>query len=112
MYSYILIFVHTFKRMLPETRYKSVRYFEQGHSPSSAIELDRLSMEIEFPYHKDLEIDMSDRSLNPWTRDVYYLHRKWRESHLEKGNGEHMFLEKIIDNYNRVNNHIGGKVYL
>ena len=62
----------------------------------------------------DLEILKSNRSLNPWSRDIYYLHRKWRETNLGKGNGEEMFkkLEQIIHDYNTNNNQQGGRAYL
>ena len=106
---------HSFKRISPETKEKFTQYFEQGHSPATAREIHQLNIEMEF--HGDeyyLEILKSNRSLNPWSRDIYYLHRKWRETNLGKGNGGEMFkkLEQIIHDYNTNNNQQGGRAYL
>lgn len=68
-------------------------YFEQGHSPASARDIYLLTLEIDnkhLPPNK-LELLKSNRSTNPWSRDIYHLFRKWRYHNFSKCNGDDMF---------------------
>ena len=89
-------------------------YFEQGHSPSSALHLHHLNLAIEYD-GRDRELDfvLADRSSNPMYSDVYYTYKKWKVKHGEP-NGEKMFekLEKVIQDYNEKHKSQGGKAHL
>lgn len=69
-------------------------YFEQGHSPSSALHLHRLNLAIELDDEQgELEYVSADRSLNPQYGDVYHLYSKWRiENHGDR-NGDATFVK-------------------
>ena len=54
-------------------------YYEQGHSPSSALHLHQLNMSVRYDGREgELELARADRSINPQYGDVFYLYRKWR----------------------------------
>ena len=54
-------------------------YYEQGHSPSSALHLHQLNMSVRYDGREgQLELARADRFINPQYGDVFYLYRKWR----------------------------------
>ena len=104
-----------FRPISQETKDQFYKYFEQGHSPSSAIHHHSLNLAIEYQgKDQDYEIAHADRSINPLPKDVYYLYKKWRvEKHGEE-NGEGMFsqLEKLVSDYNMENEQEGGRAFI
>lgn len=90
-------------------------YFEQGHSPSSALHLHHLNLAIEYDGRdKELDLVLADRSLNPIYSDIYYTYKKWRVNQHGEANGEKMFvkLEEVIKDYNELHKLQGGKAQL
>lgn len=105
----------SFRPISKETINQMHTYFEQGHSPSSALHLHHLNLAIEHD-SKDGELDLvlADRSLNPIYSDIYYIYKKWRIKQHGEPNGEKMFerLAEVIKDYNDRHNSQGGKALL
>lgn len=79
-------------------------YFEQGHSPSSALYSHHLNLAIQYDGRdSDLDCILADRSSNPMYSDVYYLYKKWRKKQHGEPNGERMFdqLAEAVQQYNK-----------
>ena len=90
-------------------------YFEQGHSPSSALHLHHFNLAIEYDGREsELDLILADRSLNPIYSDIYYTYKKWRMKQHGEPNGERMFekLEEVVRVYNEQHNSKGGKAHL
>ena len=90
-------------------------YYEQGHSPSSALHLHQLNMSLRYDDREgELELARADRSINPQYGDVFYLYRKWRIKKHGERNGDAMFgkLEAVINEYNTQYGPEGGKAFL
>ncbi len=105
----------SFRPISDNTKDQFYHYFDQGHSPSTAMHYHSLNLSIEYEGRDNLyEIAHADRSINPLPRDIYHLYNKWRETRHGKENGEGMFsqLEKLIEIYNKENEHDGGRAYL
>ena len=96
----------SFRPISEDTKEKFETYFDQGHSPSSALHLHQLNLvAMHEGNEKELEKYRADRSTNPMYKDVYYLFKKWRLKNHGKENGKEMFqkLQEIIDTYNKEN---------
>ena len=89
-------------------------YFEQGHSPSSALHLHHLNLAVEHGEDSKLDQMLADRSVNPLYSDVYYAYKNWRVKQHGEPNGERMFvkLEEAIKEYNNKHTTDGGRAYL
>ncbi len=105
----------SFRPISSETMEQFHTYFEQGHSPSSAIHRHSLNLAIQYEGRdQEYEIAHADRSINPLPQDVYYLHQKWRSEKHGKENGEGMFtqLKHMIEDYNKEHGECGGRAFL
>lgn len=102
----------SFRPVSEETKLRFFSYFDQGHSPGSAKHLHSLNLAME--HEGNVEQVSADRSINPLSRDVYYMFEKWREKKHGKDNGESMFelLEKKICTYNESYSKEGGRAYI
>ena len=79
----------SFRPIDPDTVTKFHSYFDQGHSPSSALHLHWLNLAIE--HNDELEYVRADRSFSLQYGDIFYLYRKWRIKNHGEQNGEPMF---------------------
>ena len=105
----------SFRPLSAETITKIHSYFNQGHSPSSALHLHNLNLAITFDNKNgELQKARADRSMNPLYKDVYYLHKKWRVKNHGEPNGKRMFemLEEMVKTYNQNHRHKGGTAFL
>ena len=105
----------SFRPISEDTKEKFENYFDQGHSPSSALHLHQLNLVVMHEGNeKELEKCRADRSTNPMYKDVYYLFKKWRLKNHGKENGKEMFqkLQEIVDTYNKDNGDEGGRAFL
>ena len=102
----------SFRPISQDTVEKFHLYFDQGHSPSSALHLHQLNLAIK--HDEDLEYAKADRSLNPQYSDVFYLYKKWRIKNHGEQNGEVMFekLDVMIQQYNKEFGSEGGRAFL
>ena len=104
----------SFRPLSSETVRKLHSYFDQGHSPASALHLHNLNLAIQYNKDSQLEKARADRSLNPLYTDVYYLYRKWRVKNHGEANGKQMFhkLEEMVKAYNSNYGNEGGSAFL
>lgn len=104
----------SFRPISTETREQFYTYFEQGHSPSSAIHHHSLNLAIKYECtEQQYQTALADHSINPLPKDIY-LYKKWRSEKHGKENGETTFkqLGEIIEEYNKENARIGGRAFL
>ena len=104
----------TFRPISAATTKVMHTYFEQGHSPSSALHTYHLNLAIEHDNDAELDFTLADRSLNPMYSDIYYIFKKWRMKQHGEPNGEKMFekLEEAIKEYNEKHKLQGGKAHI
>ena len=105
----------SFRPISKNTKEKFESYFDQGHSPSSALHYHQLNLVVMHEGNEqELERCRADRSTNPMYKDVYYLFKKWRLKHHGKENGKEMLqkLEEIINDYNKNQGDEGGRAFL
>ena len=105
----------SFRPISNDTKDKFENYFDQGHSPSSALHFHQLNLAAMHECNEqELERCRADRSTNPLYKDVYYLFKKWRLKNHGKENGKEMFqkLEEIINDYNRNHSDEGGRAFI
>jgi len=90
------------------------KLFENGHSPSSARHAHEQTLYLESNTEMDAQETLADRAKNPLLSDICRLFTKWRETNYGADDGKELFekLQEKIDEYNAVNNEIGGKAML
>ena len=100
----------TFHEILPATKQTFEEYFQNGLSPSEAIQ----HHEAIFLADPANVLKVADRRSCPSSTDVRNMFNNWRDRVKGQSNGQEMFkkLKKLIKDYNKTNSIHGGSCCL
>ncbi len=97
-----------------ETKQKSFKLFDDGHSASSARHTHEQHLLLNASSDDVKQSSLADRAINPSVQDVSRLFQHWREKCYGKEDGLLLFQRLLleVDTYNAKNSEQGGKAIL